>query len=289
HMNPVTLQLHWAAQMLQLQQAAAMRAASAAAAANAVALTPPNENSPPMDMKPTTPPGEQIELRQFLLQLLQEGGNLHLIRWTNKDEQMFKLVNPQEVARRWGEQTGHPGMNYEKMSRTLRFNYQRKTIEKVGKQFEYRFLGLPDTTTKKISPRRIGRRHQRPECESPSTEKTQTTIAASSPPPTLLQPLQPLNLQHLLQLQNLQSQLMVQRALLPLSMPFLSLLHSPPDGSLLPLPPQISPRPQFSVSSILGLTQDKDDQSILGLAPDQDEAPADNDDQDDPADPTHDV
>ncbi|KAF8363143.1 hypothetical protein PRIPAC_90066 [Pristionchus pacificus] len=87
-------QLRLAAAMLQMQHAAASITVPPAVPPT-FALTPPNENSPPQDARrqqqPTTPPGEQIELRQFLLQMLQEDGNRHLIRWTNKEEGMFKV------------------------------------------------------------------------------------------------------------------------------------------------------------------------------------------------------
>ncbi|KPP56093.1 hypothetical protein Z043_126366, partial [Scleropages formosus] len=32
----------------------------------------------------------------------------------------FKLIDPDEVARRWGERKSKPNMNYDKLSRALR-------------------------------------------------------------------------------------------------------------------------------------------------------------------------
>lgn len=48
----------------------------------------------------------------------------------------FKLVEPEEVARRWGLQKNRPAMNYDKLSRSLRYYYEKGIMQKVaGKQF----------------------------------------------------------------------------------------------------------------------------------------------------------
>ena len=41
------------------------------------------------------------------------------------------LVDPDEVARRWGVRKNKPKMNYEKLSRGLRYYYDKNIIEKT--------------------------------------------------------------------------------------------------------------------------------------------------------------
>ncbi|KAK3611153.1 hypothetical protein CHS0354_009618 [Potamilus streckersoni] len=56
-----------------------------------------------------------IQLWQFLLQLLTDNTCQHIISWTG-DGWEFKLFDPDEVARRWGNQKNKPNMKYEKLS-----------------------------------------------------------------------------------------------------------------------------------------------------------------------------
>lgn len=44
----------------------------------------------------------------------------------------FKLVNPDDVARRWGERKSKPNMNYDKLSRALRYYYDKNIMSKVS-------------------------------------------------------------------------------------------------------------------------------------------------------------
>ncbi|XP_014672725.1 PREDICTED: ETS-like protein pointed, isoform P1 [Priapulus caudatus] len=49
-------------------------------------------------------------------------------------------VNPDEVARRWGERKSKPNMNYDKLSRALRYYYDKNIMTKVhGKRYAYKF------------------------------------------------------------------------------------------------------------------------------------------------------
>jgi len=61
----------------------------------------------------------QIQLWQFLLELLSDCNNAGCITWEGTQGE-FKLTDPDEVARRWGERKSKPNMNYDKLSRALR-------------------------------------------------------------------------------------------------------------------------------------------------------------------------
>ncbi|KAK7114091.1 hypothetical protein V1264_000212 [Littorina saxatilis] len=81
----------------------------------------------------------QIQLWQFLLELLSDSRNAGCITWEGTNGE-FKLVDPDEVARRWGERKSKPNMNYDKLSRALRYYYDKNIMTKVhGKRYAYRF------------------------------------------------------------------------------------------------------------------------------------------------------
>ncbi|KAJ8680375.1 hypothetical protein QAD02_016162 [Eretmocerus hayati] len=63
--------------------------------------------------------GGQVQLWQFLLELLADSSNSGCIAWEGTNGE-FKLTDPDEVARRWGERKSKPNMNYDKLSRALR-------------------------------------------------------------------------------------------------------------------------------------------------------------------------
>ena len=82
----------------------------------------------------------QIQLWQFLLELLSDSTNANIIAWEGTSGE-FKLTDPDEVARKWGERKSKPNMNYDKMSRALRYYYDKNIIHKTaGKRYVYRFV-----------------------------------------------------------------------------------------------------------------------------------------------------
>ncbi|KAK6185141.1 transcriptional regulator ERG homolog [Patella vulgata] len=114
--------------------------------------TPPNQayhpnplqgiGKSPLDSSntPWRPQGSgQIQLWQFLLELLSDSANSAYITWEGTNGE-FKLSDPDEVARRWGERKSKPNMNYDKLSRALRYYYDKNIMTKVhGKRYAYKF------------------------------------------------------------------------------------------------------------------------------------------------------
>jgi len=81
-----------------------------------------------------------IQLWQFLLEMLTDRTCQHIITWTG-DGWEFKLTDPDEVAKRWGARKNKPKMNYEKLSRGLRYYYDKNIIHKTaGKRYVYKFV-----------------------------------------------------------------------------------------------------------------------------------------------------
>jgi len=72
----------------------------------------------------------QIQLWQFLLELLGDKKSKSVIQWVGRDGE-FKLNDPELVAQLWGQRKNKPKMNYEKLSRALRYYYSEAMIAKV--------------------------------------------------------------------------------------------------------------------------------------------------------------
>ena len=90
---------------------------------------------------------------QFLLELLSDSANSAYITWEGTNGE-FKLTDPDEVARRWGERKSKPNMNYDKLSRALRYYYDKNIMTKVhGKRYAYKFdfQGLAAATQPSVS------------------------------------------------------------------------------------------------------------------------------------------
>ncbi|KAM4015533.1 Friend leukemia integration 1 transcription factor-like isoform 2-T2 [Anomaloglossus baeobatrachus] len=93
----------------------------------------------PTSSRLSNPGSGQIQLWQFLLELLSDSGNAGCIAWEGVNGE-FKMTDPDEVARRWGERKSKPNMNYDKLSRALRYYYDKNIMSKVhGKRYAYRF------------------------------------------------------------------------------------------------------------------------------------------------------
>lgn len=89
---------------------------------------------------PRTGSNGQIQLWQFLLDILTDFAYKEIIQWDGFEGE-FKLLDPEQVAQLWGVRKNKPYMNYEKLSRALRYYYDGDMIAKVqGKRFVYKFI-----------------------------------------------------------------------------------------------------------------------------------------------------
>lgn len=63
-----------------------------------------------------------------------------LICWDNYEEGMFRFVHSDKVAKLWGSKKDNPEMNYEKLSRAMRYYYKSKVLQPViGRRLVYKF------------------------------------------------------------------------------------------------------------------------------------------------------
>ncbi|KAK1898960.1 ETS domain containing protein Elk-1 [Dissostichus eleginoides] len=111
-----------------------------------------------------------ITLWQFLLHLLEDQRQRHLISWTSEDGE-FKLLDAEEVARLWGLRKNKNNMNYDKLSRALRYYYDKNIIKKVsGQKFVYKFVSQPDPSL--AEGLRNGEEGQRRDISDPNGQST---------------------------------------------------------------------------------------------------------------------
>ena len=69
-----------------------------------------------------------MTLWEFLLELLLDENSMNLISWTNYEGE-FRLHQSEEVARLWGLRKKRNNMNYDKLSRALRYYYDKVILE----------------------------------------------------------------------------------------------------------------------------------------------------------------
>ncbi|XP_008590117.1 PREDICTED: transcription factor ETV7 isoform X3 [Galeopterus variegatus] len=83
-------------------------------------------------------------LWDYVYQLLLDTRYKPYIRWEDKDAKIFRVVDPNGLARLWGNHKNRLNMTYEKMSRALRHYYKLNIIKKEpGQKLLFRFLKTP--------------------------------------------------------------------------------------------------------------------------------------------------
>ena len=79
------------------------------------------------------------KLCRFLLSLLQQPDQYPCVTWKDKEDKIFKIVNPKEVANMWGSTKQKPEMKYEHFARTLRGYVSRGLLKKPRRKLYYQF------------------------------------------------------------------------------------------------------------------------------------------------------
>ncbi|XP_036448233.1 transcription factor ETV7 isoform X1 [Colossoma macropomum] len=103
------------------------------------------------------------------------------IRWEDPDSMVFRVVDPNGLARLWGNHKNRANMTYEKMSRALRHYYKLNIIKKEsGQRLLFRFLKTPEEIIQARSDR-----SEPPESpESPSSPLFREDVLEVSPAST---------------------------------------------------------------------------------------------------------
>ncbi|KAL7052229.1 hypothetical protein ACKWTF_004825 [Chironomus riparius] len=132
---------------------------------------------------PTEPNTNGRLLWDFLQQLLNDHQQRYsnYIAWKCRDTGVFKIVDPAGLAKLWGIQKNHLSMNYDKMSRALRYYYRVNILRKVqGERHCYQFLRNPTElkSIKNISLLRQSMANQQQQ-QTSSSSNTSTTASSS--------------------------------------------------------------------------------------------------------------
>eukprot|EP00062_Callorhinchus_milii_P024624 gi/632984729/ref/XP_007909287.1/ PREDICTED: transcription factor ETV6 [Callorhinchus milii] len=98
--------------------------------------------------EPVMPIGRIADCRllwDYVYQLLSDSRYEAFIRWEDKESKVFRIVDPNGLARLWGNHKNRTNMTYEKMSRALRHYYKLNIIKKEpGQRLLFRFMKTPD-------------------------------------------------------------------------------------------------------------------------------------------------
>ncbi|XP_041801109.1 transcription factor ETV7 isoform X3 [Chelmon rostratus] len=114
-------------------------------------------------------------LWDYVYQLLCDDQYQEFIRWEDQDSLVFRVVDPNGLARLWGNhKQNRDNMTYEKMSRALRHYYKLNIIKKErGQKLLFRFLKLPQDTRKPLADPAVS-----PEDTPPQDEDSQDSSPA---------------------------------------------------------------------------------------------------------------
>lgn len=97
----------------------------------------PSKNPIPQQRKK----GSKQKISQWIVSLLRDPAtNPTVITWEHEPSGKFKVTDSTEFARKWGEVKKNKKMNYEKLSRAMRYYYKNKEIKMVkGERLTYAF------------------------------------------------------------------------------------------------------------------------------------------------------
>lgn len=93
---------------------------------------------------PFSGPSYPVHLWQFILELLGNHSCKDFITWTGNDLE-FKVLNSGVLAKRWGRRKNNSRMNFDKLSRAMRYYYEKNIIKHIpGQRLLYTFCRNPD-------------------------------------------------------------------------------------------------------------------------------------------------
>ena len=102
-----------------------------------------------------------MKLWEFLLKVLVDSKHANIVRWISREEGTFRVIDSEGLARLWGEHKNRTEMNYDKLSRAMRYYYHKNLLDKAPKRLCYQFkyysrwwekLELADPQFKMVSP-----------------------------------------------------------------------------------------------------------------------------------------
>merc|ERR1712184_172641 len=97
----------------------------------------PSRNPIPQQRKK----GSTLRISQWIVELLRNPEtNPSVIMWEDEPAGKFRVINSNAFAQLWAKVKNNPPMNYEKLSRAMRYYYRNKEIEMVkGERLTYKF------------------------------------------------------------------------------------------------------------------------------------------------------
>jgi len=85
------------------------------------------------------------KITQWILSLLRDPEyNPRLISWENEEKGVFNITDTAKFAKLWGMRKKNPSMNYEKLSRAMRYYYKNGELIAVDKRTTYQFGSKSD-------------------------------------------------------------------------------------------------------------------------------------------------
>merc|ERR1712223_2334350 len=97
----------------------------------------PSKNPVPQQRKK----GSTLKISQWIVKLLRDPEtNPSVIMWEDEPAGKFRVINSTAFAQLWAVEKKNPAMNYEKLSRAMRYYYRNKEIEMVKEErLTYKF------------------------------------------------------------------------------------------------------------------------------------------------------
>lgn len=85
-------------------------------------------------------PGTSCKMVQWIVSLLRDPKyNPSVITWLDEAEGVFTIKNTVKYAKLWGEKKNNKNMNYEKLSRGMRYYYRNGELEAIDQRLTYKF------------------------------------------------------------------------------------------------------------------------------------------------------